>query len=525
MSNPSFGLGIGLSQSQKLTPQMQQAIKILQMSSLELEQEVQIKLDSNPLLERAEEPDVSESAEELDLDAWSGNDWDKSKTSTEEIDDDFGNDSLDKITDSAFDDDATDSSWQDVYGDDVGDGVASQYKQAADEEFDHQGATSQTIQDHVRWQMNFKKLSSLDKLIAEQLIDGMDDLGFIRIDLQEVVSHFATILSFYELDVELGIEEVQAVLRMIQSCSPTGVGARNLSECLLLQLQKLPHFTPFLPQAQKILHYTEHLQSNNIKALMNDTGLTGDELKSAMALIRTLDPSPAERFAMQSGVSTQEQELPDILVFAKDDHKKTTAKALDATSWRIILNPDTLPRLQINQEYASLIKRGDDSPDNQYLKNNLQDARLFIRSIEERNQNLLKVATCIVQKQQAFLLHGDTAMQPLTLREVAEIVGLHESTVSRLTTNKSMLSPQGMHSLKYFFSSHVSGTDGEEISSTAISAFIKEMIAEEDPKKPLSDSEITKRLEQKGIDIARRTVAKYREAMNILPSTQRKQKL
>lgn len=531
MSTMSFGLGVGLNQSQKLTPQMQQAIKILQLSSLELEQEVQMKLDSNPLLERIEDDDsdsFDEIRDELSLDDWSANQWEK-KSSSNDGDDGFDNspsdDSLDKIDNNVFDDDAMDSSWQDIYGDDVyGDDTPNTYNQNTDGDFEFQGATSLTIQDHVRWQMNFKKLSDLDKLIAEQLIDGMDDSGIIRTPIADVVSYFATTLSFYEIEVDFGEEEVIAVLRMIQSCSPTGVGARNLAECLLLQLQKLPSDTEYLTEAKLVLACAEHLQNNNIKLLMSETGLDAADIKSAINLVRTLDPNPAQSFVAQHSSPDNERELPDVLVFAKDALKKQSKTSDDTDSWKIILNPETLPRLQINQEYASLIKRGDKSTDNQYLKNNLNDARLFIRSIEERNQNLLKVATCIIQKQQGFLLYGETAMQPLTLKEVAEVVGLHESTVSRLTTNKTMLTPQGVHSLKYFFSSHVSGMDGE-VSSTAISALIKEMIANENPKKPLSDSELTKRLEEKGMIIARRTVAKYREAMNILPSVQRKVKL
>lgn len=520
MSGLSFGPNVGLSTSQKLTPQMQQAIRLLQLSSLELEQEVQTKLDSNPLLERLEESepqiDAPPTSEE-----WS-NTWEIQTKSTERDGEGFDeptvDDTLDKLS-MAMDDTATDSDWQSVYGDDVDVHIGG----ASEEDFASEGATAFCIQDHIRWQMNFKRLSDLDKLIAERLIDGMDDDGFIRVPLEEVVGSFTTILSFYESEDEVGIEEVTAVLKMIQSCSPTGVGARDLAECLLLQLKQLPCDTDFLAEARLVLMSAQHLQNNDIKQLVGETGLSTDEIKSAIGLIRTLDPSPAERF-VASHTTDSEYDIPDILVLAKDNNKRTTIHTADTESWRIVLNPETLPRLQVNQEYAALIKRGDDSPQNQYLKDNLQDARLFIRSIEERNQNLLKVATCIVQKQQAFLLEGVMSIKPLTLKEVADSVGLHESTVSRLTTNKTMSTAQGIFSLKYFFSSHVSGSEGE-VSSTAICAMIAKMIEAEDPKKPLSDSALTKQLEAQGIDIARRTVAKYRESMNILPSVQRKQKL
>lgn len=518
----SFGLGVGLSQSQKLTPQMQQAIKLLQMSSLELEQEVQAKLDSNPMLERVDDDNnYVDGSSESSFEDWSADAWKKSNSSQDTQDgfDEYDDeDSLDKIAATHMDDDAMDVAWQEVYSDDI----AGDYPSEHDGET--QIATQSSIQDHVRWQMNFKRLSLLDKLIAEQLIDAMDEQGFIRIELDEIAKNFATLLSFYEIDEEVGVEEVQAVLKMIQSCSPVGVGARDLVECLGLQLNKLPDDCEYLTEARLVLASAEHLKNNNIKELVGETGLSVGEIKQAIALIRTLDPNPAQSFAISYQKDNQEHDVPDILVFAKDSNKQPTIHSNDVAQWRVLLNPETLPKLAINQEYVSLIKRGDDSPDNQYLKSNLVDARLFIRSIEERNQNLLRVATWIMHKQQAFLCQGAVAMQPLTLREVAEALELHESTISRLTTNKTILTPQGVYSLKYFFSSYVSSDEGD-VSSTAISAMIKQMIEEENPKKPLSDNELTRRLEEKGMVIARRTVAKYREAMGIGSSTERRQKI
>ncbi len=519
----SFGLGVNLSTSQKLTPQMQQAIKLLQMSSLELEQEVQMKLDSNPLLERADGGDEFET-QPSSLDEWNANQWESKSASNS--DDGFGDegesDSYDKLKSAGMDGDATDSDWADVYSD-VGEvGGAS----ASDDEFEYLGSTTLCIQDHVRWQMNFKHLSDVEMVIAEHLIDAMDELGFIRLGVDELVHNFATVMSFYQIEGNIGVSQVQAVLRSIQECSPTGVGARNLPECLLLQLEQMPDETDFLTEARMVLRCADHLQNNNLKALIAETGLDAQEIKGAMNLIRTLDPSPATSFVnlQNATLEKQERDIPDVLVFAKDSARHTTKDSKEVASWRVVLNPETLPQLKINQEYASLIKRGDDSADNQYLKNNLSDAKLFIRSIEERNQNLLKVASAIVQKQQGFLLSGAMAMQPLTLKDIAQAVDLHESTVSRLTSNKSMLTPQGLFPLKYFFSSHVLSSEGE-MSSTAISAMIGEMIAGEDPAKPLSDSELTRRLEEKGVEIARRTVAKYREAMNIASSAQRKRRL
>ena len=535
---------------------------MLQLSSLELAQEVQAKLDSNPLLERVEEDEDdydsfdsydSHKGEPLTLDSWNRNtSVDSFAKSTHSLDDGFdysdnSSDSLDKLQQASFDDEAIDN--YAVEGDDYSGFDSGNYASAAigsgslsahsangnNEDFDsYQGSTSATIQDHVRWQLNFKRLSETDTLIAEYLMDSMDEMGFIRLDIDELLQSFDTIASFYQWDERVEHDEVMAVLRMIQSCDPLGVGARNLNECLALQLSKLDTNTKYLKEAQALLSASEHLVSNNIKALTELTGLAPEQITPALNLLRTLNPSPGLLFQSSQPDYMQPSEsydIPDVLVTPirrhNSNHTTDNKNGNDTTAqidgWQVRLNPDTLPKLRVNQEYANLVKRGDDSPDNQYLRENLTDARLFIRSIEERNQNLLKVATSIVRYQQEFLQHGATAMQPLILKAIAEEVDLHESTVSRLTTSKTILTPQGLFSLKHFFSSHVSSSDGD-ISSTAISAMIKQLIADEDPKKPLSDSRIKDSLFAEGIDIARRTVAKYREAMNIGSSTQRKQK-
>ena len=556
----SFGLATTLSTSQKLTPQMQQAIKLLQLSSLELAQEVQAKLDSNPLLERIEDDDdeydshkdetLDEFGESLTLDSWNqhtGIDAFSTSSTTSSGDDDNASeydndfsDSLDKLQQSSFDDDAIDSDALGGEGDSSFDtdnytSVAKSSGNSTKDEFDsYQGSTSARIQDHVRWQLNFKHLSETDTLIAEYLMDSMDDMGFIRLDIDELLQSLDTMASFYQWDERVEHDEVMAVLRIIQSCDPLGVGARTLNECLALQLSKLDANTKYLKEAQALLSASEHLVSNNIKALTELTGLAPEYITPALTLLRTLNPSPGLLFQSSQPDYMQPSEsydIPDVLVTPIRRHNSNNTtnnkNGSDTTAqvdgWQVRLNPETFPKLRVNQEYANLVKRGDDSPDNQYLRENLTDARLFIRSIEERNQNLLKVATSIVRYQQEFLQYGATAMQPLILKAIAEEVDLHESTVSRLTTSKTILTPQGLFSLKHFFSSHVSSSDGD-ISSTAISAMIRQLIADEDPKKPLSDSRIKDILLAEGIDIARRTVAKYREAMNIGSSTQRKQK-
>lgn len=552
----SFGLATTLSTSQKLTPQMQQAIKLLQLSSLELAQEVQAKLDSNPLLERIEDDDeygVDDRADALNdsltLDSWNQSTGVETLNTASEYDDNFS-DSLDKLQQAGIDDSAMDNYVTDRDDDSYFDvdnfdhssfdnsnfdssnhtaATTSSASHKSNEDFDqYQGGTAATIQDHVRWQLNFKRLSEADMLIATYLMDSMDDMGFVRLDIDELLQSFDTMASFYQWDERVEHDEIMAVLRIIQSCDPLGVGARNLNECLAIQLSKLDADTKYLKEAQVLLSASEHLVSNNIKALTERTGLAATDITPAINLLRTLNPSPGLLFQSNQPDYTQptpSYDIPDVLVTPIRRRKGETHSDVEVQDdgWHVRLNPDTLPKLRVNQEYANLVKRGDDSPDNQYLRENLTDARLFIRSIEERNQNLLKVATSIVRYQQDFLQHGATAMQPLILKAIAEEVGLHESTVSRLTTSKTILTPQGLFSLKHFFSSHVSSTDGD-ISSTAISAMIKQLITDEDPKKPLSDSRIKDYLLAEGIDIARRTVAKYREAMNIGSSTQRKQK-
>lgn len=557
----SFGLAATLTTSQKLTPQMQQAIKLLQLSSLELAQEVQMKLDSNPLLERIEDDeDFNDSndddyndndeigkplAESLTLEMWNSSTTINATNDSTDITfheyDEVVSDSFDKLQQAGIDGSAIDNSdidndyqnddYQNIDSEqDYSNFDTGNYASAAvaginyDELDSYQGSTSASIQDHVRWQLNFKRLSVTDALIADYLVESMDDMGFVRLDIDELLQSFDTMASFYQWDSQVERDEIIAVLRIIQSCDPLGVGARDLSECLSIQLAKLDPATEHLSYAQALLSATEHLVSNNIKALTAATNLASEHITPALMLLRTLNPAPGLSFHSSQPDYTQAPEsydIPDVLVTAvrHNGAEHTT----EDEGWYVRLNPDTLPKLRVNQQYARLVKRGDDSPDNQYLRDNLVDARLFIRSIEERNQNLLKVASSIVKRQQEFLLHGATAMQPLILKDIAEEVDLHESTVSRLTTSKAILTPQGLFSLKHFFSSHVSSSEGD-VSSTAISAMIKQLIGDENPKKPLSDSRLQAQLLTDGIDIARRTVAKYREAMNIGSSTQRKQK-
>lgn len=575
MMSPSFNLGVNLTTAQKLTPQMQQAIKLLQLSSLELEQEVQMKLDSNPLLERVEEDEISaedfnslEELTRLELDAEAQkevyqlsndhaegyeNDDYETEGGYEAADyDEYGYDSgvdspqadqgdavnetekeqqnMMEITASSglqanenknaetegFMEGETlgelpiDTGWEEVFTH----GSTALARPDTQGMSDYQGATSVTLQDHIRWQLNFSHLTPQQSLIADYLIDAMDESGFIQADMADLKASFDEMASFYGWEHRIENEHIEAVVHLIQSCEPLGVGARSLAECLQIQLHSLEETVLYRDQALRLLDEHQLLVTNNIKELMHRTGLKNSDIGPSLELIRTLSAAPGLAF---STAQPEAYDIPDVLVYLV--HNSESKQAV----WKVELNPETLPKLRINQEYASLIKRGDDSPDNVYLRDNLVDAKLFIRSIEERNQNLLKVATSIIKLQQDFLLQGPTAMKPLILKDIAEGVGLHESTVSRLTTSKSILTPQGLFPLKYFFSSHVSSDQGD-ISSTAISAMIQQLIQQEDSRAPLSDSAIKDLLQQQGIEIARRTVAKYREAMNIGSSTQRKVK-
>jgi len=344
-------------------------------------------------------------------------------------------------------------------------------------------------------------MSDTDREIALMLIDGVDDDGYLHTTVEDILESMDP-----ALDVEE--DEVMAVLHRLQQFDPAGAFARDLRECLMLQLQQLPAETPWLSEAKMVIRdYIELLGSKDYPTLMRKTKLREDDLKAVLRLIKELNPKPG------SGISAEQAEyvVPDVLVRNIRDE------------WRVELNPDIAPKLRVNADYASLVRRSDNSTDNAFLRDHLQEARWFIKSLQSRNETLLKVATKIVEYQIEFFEQGEEAMKPLVLHDIAEAVGMHESTISRVTTQKYMHTPRGIFELKYFFSSHVSTDGGGECSSTAIRAMIKKLIAEENTRKPLSDNKIAAVLGDKGIQVARRTVAKYREAMMIPPSNERKQ--
>lgn len=337
-------------------------------------------------------------------------------------------------------------------------------------------------------------------MVAMSIIDGINNDGYLEESLEDIHASLDP-----ELEVE--IDEVEVVLRRVQQFEPAGVGARNLKECLLLQLNQLPGKTPRLAEAKRLVtDYLDVLGSRDYSQLMRRMKIKEDELRDVIELIQSLHPRPGSQ--IESGEA--EYVVPDVIVRKHNDR------------WLVELNQEAVPRLRVNSQYAGFVKRADSSADNTFMRNQLQEARWFIKSLQSRNETLMKVATQIVEHQRGFLEYGEEAMKPLVLHDIAEAVGMHESTISRVTTQKYMHTPRGIYELKYFFSSHVSTAEGGECSSTAIRAIIKKLVAAENAKKPLSDSKIAGLLESQGIQVARRTVAKYRESLGIAPSSERK---
>jgi RNA polymerase sigma-54 factor len=496
-------LQLKMGQSLTMTPQLQQAIRLLQLSTLDLQLEIQSALDSNPLLDVEEEFEADSPTDQSSQSEQTDNSTpEEISTAQETVSDDpvAENDWSETIPDDLPTDSDWDDTWQASASAGTSDSMSNSSGGGEDFDFDSRNGTTDDLQDHLLWQLNLTPMSDNDRLIAINIIEGIDDDGYLKVDLDDILT---------SLDPELEIErdEVEAVMHRIQFFEPSGVCARNLQECLSIQLRQLPEATEWLPLAQKLIDsHIDLLGSKDYAGLMRKLKVKEEELKTVIRGIQELNPRPGSQIAPQSS----EYVIPDVIVRqVKDD-------------WRVELNPDIAPKLRINEQYASMVKRADSSPDNNFIKDHLQEARWFLKSIQSRNETLLKVATKIVEFQLDFFEEGDEAMKPLVLHDIAEAVGMHESTISRVTTQKYMHTPRGIFELKYFFSSHVSTTSGGECSSTAIRAMIKKLIAVESAKKPLSDSKIAAMLEEEGIKVARRTVAKYREAMQIPPSNERK---
>ncbi len=479
-----LSVGLKVANSLSLTPQLQQAIRLLQLSSLELEQEIQIQLDSNPLLEKVEEQSSIESLSTLQ-DQERDN-----KDLTNELNANHLPDDL-----------PVDTDWDDVYTHQPTSLGSPEYEEREDNRQGHLG-----LKEHILEQINLLHFSDVDRLIAHCIVDSLDEKGFLDAEIAEITASVQHLLETMDYEDEVEDDEVLVVLKHIQHLDPPGVASRNLAECLLVQLESLPVHQAYRCEAIKLLNHYELLISNELPKLIKQTGLNPEQLKCAVDLLKTLKAYPGMEFEEKDS----DYQIPDVVVMKKNDH------------WQVQLNQDVMPKLRVNSFYASMIKRADQSNDNQYLRNQMLDAKNFIKSVDERHKTLLKVATCIVEHQKIFLEIGAEGMKPLVLRDIAEEVELHESTVSRVTTNKFMLTPRGLFELKYFFSSHVATTSGGEASSIAIRAKIKKLISEENPRKPLSDNIIANLLKQDGIDVARRTVAKYRESLHIPSSSERK---
>jgi RNA polymerase sigma-54 factor len=367
--------------------------------------------------------------------------------------------------------------------------------------FENQAGAEDMLKTHLTWQLDCSHLSETDHDIGLAIIDSIDDNGYLTESVEDI--HEGLIRQHETLE----IDEVEAVLHLVQRFDPVGVAASSPSDCMAIQLGQYDPETAHLAKALVLVEkYLEQLASNDVALLKRRLQASDSELAEIIKLIQSTNPHPGHSISQNHA----EYVVPDVYV------------SKHSGRWRVSVNPDHAPRLRVNDQYASLIKRSDSSAQNTYLKDHLQEARWFIKSLQSRNETMLRVATAIVERQHAFLDYGEEAMQPMVLRDIAELLEMHESTISRVTTHKYMHTPRGIFEFKYFFSSHVGTADGGECSATAIRAIIKKFVGAEKPEKPLSDNKIAILLGDQGINVARRTVAKYREALNIPPSNERK---
>lgn len=475
-------LQLRIGQSLAMTPQLQQAIRLLQLSTVELQQEIQTVLDSNIMLEVSEPTDNGTDAEPETKDTLKDNQ--TSEGSQENLPDEL----------------PVDSSWEDIYDSPT----TVNHNTASDQAQPDPGAINsaqESLHDHLIWQMELTNLSDTDRTIATAIIDSIDDNGYLTTEVPAI--HQSLIAHIDDLEED----EVVAVLHKVQSFDPSGVGAINLQDCLRIQLHQLPTTTPFRDLAIELVErHMNALGAQDTAKLKRQLRVNENTLNEIVRLIHSLNPKPGSTIQK----SDTEYVTPDVYV------KKIRGK------WQVSLSNEINSNIRINPFYQAMIKRGDKSKDAQTMKNHLQEAKWFIKSLQSRNETLMLVAQQIVMRQEGFLEHGAIAMKPMVLRDIAEAIEMHESTISRVTNNKYMHTPNGIFELKHFFSSHVSTEGGGECSATAIRAFIKELVDSENKKKPLSDNKIAVILKDRGINVARRTIAKYRESISIPPSSQRK---
>jgi len=452
-----------------MTPQLQQAIRLLQLPALELQAHIREALENNVMLESLDE------TPETATGTFAANGGSESAPQTAEAPE--ARPAEVEIADDSWAEQTTGPAETPWSGD----------EDRAQEFSDQRG---QTLREHLAWQLELARLAPRDQAIGHAIIDAINDDGYLTDSLEEVRRSLLP-------DVSCEIADIERVLLQVQSLDPAGVGARSIGECIALQLRQLEPQTPGLDLALRIAaEHLDQVAAQQHSLLKRQLRVGDEELENAMALVRSCHPRPGS--AIHAG--TAEYVVPDVFVRRTEN------------GWSVEINPATLPRIRVNQSYAGMLGRSADHA----------NLRAQLRSLEIRNETLLKVARCIVQRQNAFFEQGDEAMQPMILRDVAEAVEMHESTISRVTTAKYMHTPRGVYEFRYFFSSHVAGEDGTETSSIAIRAKIRKLISQEDPASPLSDSKIAELLSQEGIPVARRTVAKYREALQLAPSNERK---
>lgn len=511
-------LHLRLSQQLTMTPQLQQAIKLLQLSSLDLQQEIQEALDSNVMLEVDESASDTSSTDTANsdnenatpsVDSGGTSDSTANELNNTPANDDFSN----EINSSQVDFEnsqnniptelPTDSSWDDTYDSSsytAGQSISNSWNGDDSNLFENNGKTEDSLQEHLTWQTEMTPFSDTDRIIAEAIIDSIDDSGYFTQSCEELLQSFTP-------EDEIDLDEIEAVLHRIQSFDPPGVAARDLQENLYLQLKALDSDTPWLSEARILVsRHLKLLANRDFTTLKRRMKLDESKLAQVISLIKSLSPRPGSHISDDR----PHYVTPDVYV-----------KKINGV-WTCSLNSDTAPNIKINEQYLSLMKGARKNSDMSSIKDHLQEARWFIKSLQSRNDTLLKVSRCILDFQRDFFEYGEEHMRALVLADVAEVVEMHESTISRVTTQKYMHTPGGIFELKYFFSSHVTTASGGEASATAIRAIIKKFIAAEDSRKPLSDNKISIMLAEQNYKVARRTVAKYRESMSIPPSNERK---
>ncbi|CAN5368192.1 RNA polymerase factor sigma-54 [soil metagenome] len=508
-------LQVRLSQHLALTPQLQQSIRLLQLSTLELHQEVEQMLEQNPFLDTEEEMASAEPAAERATAAERVTEREDSETRAESTGE--GNEEAPGVDSAEFGTTERDD-WENGTERDDFDGIQempgtrTQGPESGDEMEAHdRTGVMVSLQEHLREQMYGMRLCEEDRIALMVLIESLNEDGYLADTLEDIADRLA------DPDNEAGHEDLldrlRCALKWLQSLEPTGVGARDLGECLILQLRNLPRSEA---QAVAIIVCKQHLEllaRRDLKKLMAATGADEHLLKEAQALIVSLEPKPGRPFTHAEANII----VPDVIV------------QKSGRNWKVVLNPDVMPKLRINDLYAQAM-RGQRGSSNgasaagagQTMNARLQEARWFIKNIQQRFETIQRVSQAIVERQKSFFTHGEIAMKPLVLREIADELGLHESTISRVTTAKYMSTMFGTFELKYFFGSSLNTDAGGNASSTAVRALIRQLIAAEDMVKPLSDSQLSLMLEEQGIQVARRTVAKYREALKISPANLRK---